>query len=107
MKVDESESAGALHAGSRDGLAGELFDALEERRAAGERVDDGARVVVLAFQVRQPVRILAVLHPAIGIADGFAEVGVLDHFDARDRRGRDRVFGGGRRPELQWQERQR
>ena len=50
----------------------------------GNGVEHRAGVGVLALEERQPVRILVVLHPAVGIAKGLAEVGVLDHRHAGD-----------------------
>ena len=46
-------------------VAGELLNALQQRGPAGKGVEHGARVVVLALQERQPVRVLVVLHPAV------------------------------------------
>ena len=106
--LEEGQAAGALHAAGRHGIAGELLNALEQCRAAGQGIEHRAGVIVLAFQVRQPIRVLGVLHPAIGIAQRFAEVGVVHHLDARHRRRRHAALGGRRGgPELQWQKRQR
>ena len=77
-------------------VAGELLDALQEGVAARQGVDDSAGAVVLGLEEGQPVLVLVVLHPAIGIADGLPEIGVGHYLDPGDgRRRHDRAPGRG------------
>ena len=84
----EGQSAGALHAAGGHGIAGQPLNALEQLCARGQGIEHRAGAIVLRLQVRQPIRVLRVLHPTVGIAQCFAEVGVLHHLDACHRRRR-------------------
>ena len=63
--LEEQPAAGTLHGTGGDRVTRQLLDALEQRGAAGDLFEHGTRVCVLALEVRQPVRILCVLHPAV------------------------------------------
>ena len=91
----EEPAAGALHEQRRRRIARQQLDALQEPVATGDAVEQRARVLILTPEKRQPVRVLVVLHPAVGVAQGFPEIGVLDHRDPRHGRRRD-GRGGGR-----------
>ena len=99
--LEEQPPSGAAHAARHRGVAGELPDALQQPLAAGNAIEHRARMRVLTLQERQPVRVLIVLHPAVGIAEGFAEVGVPDDFDPRHRRRRDARGGSCAHPPCQ------
>jgi hypothetical protein len=90
LHVDHARRRGAV----------ELVDARQQRRAAGDRIEHGARVVGLRAHPRLHLRIVDRLQPAIGVVNGDAEVGVRDR--TRRCRGRrldaqcvDRQHGNG------------
>ena len=91
--LEEELAAGPLHPAGEGDVAGELPDAPREGLAAWDRVEDGAGMSVLRRQKRQPVRVLVVLHPPVGVAERLAEVGVLNDGDLGDRRRRNRRAG--------------
>src|SRR5467141_2772601 len=88
-------SPGPLHLPRRRRVARQLLNPLQELLAPGDGVEHRACVLILTREKRQPLRILVVLHPAVGVAQGFPEIGVLDDRDPRHRRRRD-ARGGGR-----------
>jgi hypothetical protein len=90
---EEDQAAGALHAAGCHRVAGQLLNAFEQGCARRQLVEYGAGMVVLSLQEGQPLGVLVVLHPAVGVAQGFTEVGVADHGDARH--GRRGGAGGG------------
>ena len=85
--LEEQPAAGALHRAGDGRVTGELLDALQQRGAPRDQVEHRARVRILSLEERQPVGVLGILHPAVRIAHGLAEVGVLHHRDARHGRG--------------------
>ena len=91
---EENPAARALHAAGRSRITGQLLDALQQPGPGRQLVEYGAGVVVLALEVRQPVLVLVVLHPAVGVAERFTEVGIAHDIDARDRSLRNSGAGG-------------
>jgi hypothetical protein len=83
----EQGSSGPLDPRRRDRIARELPDSREQRGPIRQCVEHGAGVIVLSLQEGQPLRVLVVLHPAIRIAQRFAEIRISDHVDARHRCG--------------------
>ncbi len=92
--LDEEQAPGPLNLVGQHRVAGHLLNSREKRRAAGQVVQDRARVPVLPLEERQPIGILVVFHPAVRIGDRLAEIRVACHLDPRHGRRRHLSVAG-------------
>ena len=85
LLVEQASSGAANRTGGGD-VAGQLLDAFQQWFPCGQLVEYRSGIGVPPSKEGQPVRILVVLHPAIGIGDPLAEVRVGYRLDPGDRR---------------------
>src|SRR5215470_7510295 len=71
--LEKHPAPGSLDRGWQRYVARELLNAIEQRVPPWQGVENRARMVVLAFEEGQPVGVLLILHPAVGIRHRLAE----------------------------------